>query len=756
MSFFRRLIGRPAPPTSIAANQPLATANISQSLGDTPEARRRLERAYQIDPEDPATVVAFAEIAQTRQEQAVVIEMLEQARIRHPAHFEIVLNLGHAYAMLGRPDQAAEAFDAALRLRPGDARAWSNLGAVECRRGKYDKGIEALKRALEIERVSGLEANALPNLVIELRDAGRIDEALSICERNLPRVPGVDPEYALALTLLTAGRLTEGWSHHETRFMREPLASRRAVYRGPIWNGQDLRGKAVLLCHEQGVGDAIQFLRYAAVLKELGANVLFAPTTDMVRLAQTCSGLDRVLTHGDAAAFDYYIHLMSLPRVFDTCVATIPASVPYLKAHEADVQAWKARLSRSTELKVGIVWAGNPEHIKDRERSIPLELLAPLLTVPGVRFYSLQKGIAADEARTSSLPAPIDDIAGGCRDYADTAAAIMALDLVIAVDTSVAHLAGALGRPIWMLVARPADWRWGLDGEETAWYPSLRMFRQQQRGQWQPAIQAATLALKEAAENPEAFRHAFRVRSSAGGQPGPPSVFPFPAAKAWRASIPITTHGRHGIFRYFHQRDCMARAIANYGEWLEPQVELLATLIHPGSTVMEVDANYGLHAVPLARMVGPDGRLLLHESDPRLARLLGQNVAANRVSNSALLSDVTDLDGLRLTSLAVLKINGADSATSIVRRSTQSLWRMRPKILVTERLQELDEITASLRDLGYRCWRTRVPLYSASNLNRITDDIFNGEGVEVLLALPEETGEVPMRGEWVEINATNP
>jgi hypothetical protein len=258
-------------------------------------------------------------------------------------------------------------------------------------------------------------------------------------------------------------------------------------------DGSDLTGRRLLLWAEQGLGDTIQFVRYATQFARQGARLVLECAPQLERLMQSLSGIDSVVTRETSPGeFDVHLPLLSVPRLFGTTTHSIPAAVPYLAPAAADRERWRAELGGGEGLRVGLVWAGSPTHADDRNRSIAPELLEPLLELPGVRWFSLQIGARADHAPRG----PLTDLAPRLVDFAETAAVIANLDLVLSVDTAVAHLAGAVGAPVWTLLPYVPDWRWMLDRDDSPWYPTMRLFRQQHRGEWQPVIErvAAELA----------------------------------------------------------------------------------------------------------------------------------------------------------------------------------------------------------------------------------------------------------------------
>jgi hypothetical protein len=462
--------------------------------------------------------------------------------------------------------------------------------------------------------------------------------------------------------------------------------------------------------------------------------------------------------------FDYYIHLMSLPRVFRTELANIPAEVPYLRPEQARIDHWSERLRDDGALKVGLVWAGDPGHLRDRYRSIPLARLAPLGRIANVRFFSLQKGRGAEELDAAARELQVINLDTDLRNFADTAAVISLVDLVICVDTSVAHLAGALGKPVWVFVPKPSDWRWLEAREDSPWYPTMRLFRQNRPGEWDDVIERVKAALDE-----QAAQHRLgRIVSIA-----PPLVAP----RLTREMIPVDEPSRSitsglsamaetrvGIVQYWPDHDPVGKSIERYGEYLQTQLDLLARWIVPGSTIIEAAAGIGMHALFLAAAIGPDGRLLLYEDDPLNKQVLRQNLQANRVANATMMkrrlglrvpggggngtaeatsaagSAVETIDELRLEALQWIKTHDAAAAVELLDGAADTLWRLRPKLWLAMRNRgDQYALSAKAKDFGYRCFVVETPLFNPDNFNRRTIDVFEGRSALTLLAIPEET-----------------
>ncbi len=406
-------------------------------------------------------------------------------------------NLGHALAQLGQLQQAVTSYRAALRFDRNFAQAHSNLGHALRLLGDYEGAAAAYSEAFRSDPGMGYTRIHLASALVE---CGRLAEARARYQEadgndprsNDPR--SMEARLALAQSLLRTGLLQEGWQVFEARRYVETAKQRH--FPVPLWDGMPAGERRIMVHAEEGLGDTLQFCRFAPLLAGRGRIVLSVQQS-LVRLLAALPGIDQVVaeTESPATACDMYLPLLSAPRVLGTVLETIPASVPYLHADPRAVAAWR-RLSGSLPgLKVGLVWAGNPKFPSDRRRSLSLAHLVPLASVPGVRFVSLQKGESASQAQTVPEWTAMEDWTDAFADFADTAALVEALDLVIGVDTSLVHLAGALGKPVWLLNRFDTDWRWLLDRNDSPWYPTLRQFRQPRAGDWETVVQNVREAL---------------------------------------------------------------------------------------------------------------------------------------------------------------------------------------------------------------------------------------------------------------------
>jgi Flp pilus assembly protein TadD len=410
-------------------------------------------------------------------------------------------NLGMIHYSLGRIAEAENCFRGALRIAPAQANATLNLGSVRQLAGAVEDAEVLFRRALALG-ADPVRANS--NLALALMEQARPDQAEQCCHQALAINPASPEARAnLALALLTMGRLEEGWREYESRWQVEAMSTPPPALPQPRWIGQTLRGETVLLYAEQGFGDTLQFCRYIPMVAAAGGRVVLLVPKALQRLMTTLDGVAEVLSEDDDVAlppFDYHCPLLSLPFAFGTTMQTIPGPRSYLRADSA---AWRDFLAELPGLKVGLVWAGKSRTAQphaaaiDKRRSMRLTDMAPLLSLPGCSFVSLQLGPPAMQMQALPEEVVLHDVSGRMADWADTADLIMGLDLVITVDTAVAHLAGALGRPVWMLNRFDSCWRWFIGRDDTPWYPSMRQFRQTSRGEWGGVIDRVRDALAE-------------------------------------------------------------------------------------------------------------------------------------------------------------------------------------------------------------------------------------------------------------------
>jgi len=519
----------------LAGNWTAAGSTLGRALALMPDDAATLEGLGRVALSDGDAASAeghFVSSLARRPDHAQTLNWLGLARLQldRPAEAEASLrqalrldpelnqarnNLGLALYRQGRTAEAHVCFETALVQDPAYAKARINLGVTLRLLGRHDDARLALESVLTTHPA---EFDALNNLGVIFQDLGDSNRALNYLTQAIAVSPTSAPaRWNLALTQLLRNDFKGGWAHYEARW--DGCEHLRGTYRMPretAWRGEDLHGKRLLVWAEQGLGDTLQFIRFARDVAGRGAHVSVLAPPEVAALISSAPGVSEVLTPGTATRLHYDVHspLLSLPYHLGlSCdAAHLHGSAPYLQAAPDRVQAWRERLSIFAGLRVGLVWAGNarresPELMAiDVRRSLPLALLAPIVAVPGCSFFSLQKGAAAAQLSAPMLPggssigaATIHDFSAEWADFADTAAFVANLDLVISVDTAVAHLAGALGKPVWLLNRYDTCWRWLEGRTDSPWYATLRQFRQSTPGDWQPVIAEAAAALAEAA-----------------------------------------------------------------------------------------------------------------------------------------------------------------------------------------------------------------------------------------------------------------
>jgi tetratricopeptide (TPR) repeat protein len=400
--------------------------------------------------------------------------------------------LGVVAHQSGRHEEAIKNISKAIKLRPNTAIYHGNLGMAYDALGKEEESTMSFERALSIDPRYGTAHLAHYNLGVYYKDRGNIKEALEHYDRAIELEGNFfDSRWNRSLILLLLERFKEGWEDYECRFKKQSPTDSRD-FKKPKWDGSSLKGKRILIVSEQGFGDNIQFIRYVPMVKEKGGYVILESRKELRKLFEGVSGIDEFVEKQDAldVDFDFYIHLMSLPRIFNTTLDNIPNKIPYLKADPEKVEGFKEKLKNG--FRVGIAWAGNPKQDNDKNRSATFKDFEILKNIPGVKLFSLQKGEAAKQLNDSEVV----DFKDYIRDFSDTAAIIGSLDLVISVDTCVAHLAGAMGKPIWTVLTFTPDWRWLLDRTDNPWYPGMKLFRQPRFRDWDSVFSEVSKELR--------------------------------------------------------------------------------------------------------------------------------------------------------------------------------------------------------------------------------------------------------------------
>ena len=465
---------------------------LRQQEGRSAEAAELIGAALAQRPDDPVALTNRSAALNALRRFDEAVASCDKALAVKPDHVEALNNRGLALKEMGRAHEALTSCDRALRLKPDYADAHNNRGlALQALRRPAD-ALQSYEQALAL---NPSHLDALNNRGIALFDGKRLDEALACFDRALALAPNhPHAHWNRAQVLLLSGDFARGWPEHEWRRASNPGLAR--TFDRPLWLGDaPVAGKTIVLHAEQGLGDTIQFCRYAPLLAARGARVVLEVQRPLVDLMKTLAGPAAVVARGDALPdFDLHCPLLSLPLAFKTDLNTIPAEVPYLHGSSA-VTTWDTVLG-ITRPRIGLVWSGNPGHKRDSARSIPFYTLLPLFDLDAT-FVSLQKDVRPADAAVLGQSGKVRDAADALTTFSDTAALIATLDVLITVDTSVAHLAGALGKPVWLLLPQVPDWRWLMERNDSPWYPSARLFRQDTTRVWGPVIKRVRAALQE-------------------------------------------------------------------------------------------------------------------------------------------------------------------------------------------------------------------------------------------------------------------
>jgi tetratricopeptide (TPR) repeat protein len=510
--------------------------NSLKELGRLPEALQSYTLALAIEPGNVETLHNRAVAYSLLGRYAEALRDYDELLARRGEHAPDLIGRGAALVALHRNTEALTPLQRAVEQLPHDAEAHIQYGVALLRLKRYEEALASFDRALairsdrpevlnnrgaalvELDRLEdalitfqsevalgGASADTYTNLGLVYRSLGRYYEAMASFRQTLARKPA-DPaaSFGLAFVHLTVGEFEKGWPLYEARFQEPTLAVPTRDFDVPRWDGrQSLPGKTLLVHAEQGLGDAIHFCRYLPLLASQGINIVFEVMPSLKALMRSLPGTIQVIGRGEPIpSVDYHCPLLSLPLAWGTDLATIPAGVPYLEAEPQRVARWAARLQAVSGLRVGISWQGNlvvEQLMWARGRSMPLAELAPLAQIPGVSLVSLQKGPGSEQLRDVTFRDRVLDLGSdldhGPDAFLDTAAVMAGLDLVISTDTSIAHLAGALARPTWIALPAVAEWRWLLERSDSPWYPTMRLFRQRRRRNWQSVVAALVAAL---------------------------------------------------------------------------------------------------------------------------------------------------------------------------------------------------------------------------------------------------------------------
>jgi tetratricopeptide (TPR) repeat protein len=473
---------------ALASNNPEAYAHLGialEHLGKLDEAEGAYRQAIALRADYLEAYIHLVTILRSKGQ-------LDEAQAACSRAIQIDSNCAEAYGNLGnllkdrgKFNDAIIAYRRAIELKPHLADSHTNLGFALAEIGQVDEATAALSRSIAIKPQNPEAYLGLGNV---LSDEARWDEAIAAYQKSI----AFSPDFAqahnnLAFALLASGEFKHGWQELEWRWKcadNYQLPQRNLVQ--PTWDGSPLAGRTILIQTEHGFGDSIQFIRYVPLVAGHDGKIIIECQPELQRLFQTVHPSAQVIARGDPLPrFDVHCGLLSLPRIFGTTLGNIPNAVPYLYADDQKAAKWRARLADDpSAFNVGLVWTGNPANRLNRNRAVDFSMLAGLGNVAGVRFVSLQKGAATVNAKNPPPGFEIVDWTDELKDFSDTAALITNLDLIISVDTAVAHLSAAMNKPVWLLIPFMPEWRWMLVREDSPWYPTMRLFRQETRGDW--------------------------------------------------------------------------------------------------------------------------------------------------------------------------------------------------------------------------------------------------------------------------------
>jgi tetratricopeptide (TPR) repeat protein len=471
------------------------SAVLLERLGRNDDALLRCDRVLALNARHAAALANKGNVLHSLERYEESLASYDASLEIAPASIETWCNRTQTLVELRKLPEALESCDRAVALDDQYKPAWFYRGRVLQRLHRYEEAIASLDRVLTLDaehRPARFQrGNALRSLM-------RHDEALVEYDRVLEVDPNnIMTHFTRAFVYLQAGDFERGWPEYEWRWKEEQVGTFKKHFAQPLWLGEEsIRDKTILLHAEQGLGDTLQFCRYVKFVKARGARVVVEAQRALKSMLENVEGVDQVVSQGDPLPpFDVYCPLLSLPLVFRTNLESMPADVPYLRVDDERIAAWESRLGTKTRPRIGIVWSGNPSHLDDHNRSIPLDEV--LLGLPdSVEWISVQKNVRADEQQLLAASS-VRDVSDAIGDFADTAALMHCLDCIVTVDTSVAHLAGALGRPVWIMLPYLPDWRWLLGRDDSPWYPSARLFRQTKAGEWRDVLERVSAALQQ-------------------------------------------------------------------------------------------------------------------------------------------------------------------------------------------------------------------------------------------------------------------
>jgi tetratricopeptide (TPR) repeat protein len=469
---------------------------ILRENGQLEEAITCYQKALEINPEFSLAYYNLGSVFKEKGQFAKAITCYQKAIQFNPNLADAYNNLGIILRDNGQLEEAITCYQKAVEINPDLANLYYNMGAVLQDKNCFDEAIAYYQKSLELNPYLD---DAYNNLGYSFKENNQIDEAMICFQKAVEINPNLaEAHWNMSHALLLSGNLKDGWREFEWRWKVEGLLFQRKFLQ-PLWDGSDITGNTILLYAEQGLGDTIQFIRYASLVARRCAAVIVESQKELKLLLQNVEGVNRIMEYGEPLPeFDVRCPLLNLPSLFDTSLDNIPNRIPYVTAEPVLVNKWRDKIKYDeSKFKVGLVWAGNPKYKKDHYRSFSLITFSPLSQLKEITFYSVQKGEGAEQAKSPPGGMKLVDFTEELHNFTDTAALIENLDLVISADTAVAHLTGAMGKPIWTLLPFAPDWRWMLTREDSPWYPTMRLFRQHSTGNWRAVIDRVVMEIRD-------------------------------------------------------------------------------------------------------------------------------------------------------------------------------------------------------------------------------------------------------------------
>ncbi|MBJ7414621.1 MAG: FkbM family methyltransferase, partial [Niveispirillum sp.] len=711
----------------------LLKAMAEQQIGDLVAAEKSVRSTLSLLPNSPESLFMLGNILCAAGRRDAGMQAYRDALRHRPTMVEPMINLASQLQGLNQREEAAALYREALRLRPGAPEALLNLSTME-----YEDGADPEQTIQKFQQVLSQlpdHPDTLNNIANLLMNMNRLEEAQTYMRRRLAVPPDASSSHGTAAALfMLMGQWEEGWQHFEWRWLRDNLPVPLRDFGKPEWQGEDISDKTLLIHHEQGLGDSIQFVRFALEMVKRAAHVILEVPRNLIPLYGCIPGVTLAVYDEPLPSFDVHIAIMSLPYVLGVTVDSVPAPIPYLHADPARVEAWRDRVPQQG-FRIGIVWQGKPGTGVDKGRSYTLDQLAPIARVPGVTLVSLQKGYGLDQLerlpegmKVETLGPDFDEGPGA---FLDTAAVMQHMDLIISSDTSVAHLAGALGRPVWVPLKFSPDWRWMVDRGDSPWYPgTMRLFRQTEPGDWAGVFQrlAADVAALKGGDRSKLVAPPPPPRGPAAPfplVPRPPLPVPMPPVKLVDMGLPAAVQATPAA-------PAQATAV---GECLDHYMALCTGLLLEGDTVIEAGASVGAFTLALARAVGPSGNVHCFEPQHAAYGLLSRNVRENSleqvhahqvalgaskghvfvqpansggIAMSVAAGDpmpIVTVDSLELPALRLLKADVEGTGMDVVLGAEKTIIRCRPALYLTANVPEQASILIDrLTELGYRLW----------------------------------------------------